>query len=118
MTEVTIYHYDRCSKSRAAMAALEKAGIEPEVRYYQDQAPTKDEVLELIEMAGGDPRPLIRTKEPEAKKLADEDLDDAETVAGFVASHPRALQRPILVAGGKATIARDPETLQGFLEGL
>lgn len=118
MPEVTIYHYDRCSKSRAAMTALDEAGIEPETRYYQDQAPAKDELLELIEMAGGDPRPFVRAKEPEAKKLADEDLDDAETVAGFVASHPRVLQRPILVADGRATIARDPETLQAFVDGL
>ncbi len=118
MPEVTIYHYNRCSKSRAAMAALEDAGIEPQVRYYQDEPPTKDELLDLIEMAGGDPRPFVRTKEAEAKKLADEDLDDADTVAGFVASYPRVLQRPILVADDRATIARDPETVQAFLAAL
>lgn len=118
MPEVTIYHYDRCSKSRAAMAALEEAGIEPKIRYYQDQPPTEEEILELITMTGGDPRPLIRTKEEAAAKLADEDLDDPGTVAGFIAEHPEVLQRPILVADGRAVIARDPATVQRFLDGL
>lgn len=118
MTQVTLWHYPRCSKSRRALSALEAAGIEPKIREYRKQPPTEAEVLELIEQAGGSPAPFVRTKEEAASELSADQLTDPTAVAGAIAKHPELLQRPILVADGRAVIARDPDTLATVIEGL
>lgn len=116
MDDVTIYHNPRCSKSRAAMAALEERGITPEVRLYLDEPPDAAEVLGLIERLG-DWRPLLR-EEGIAPQLLRRQDTTAEEAAALVARDPSVLQRPVLVAGKDAVVARDPRTLGAFLAAL
>jgi arsenate reductase len=113
---ITIWHNPRCSKSRETLELIRKKGIEPAIREYLKQPPSKAEVEKLIELVGGDPHDLIRDGEPEFKALGRKkaDLGKAE-VAKAIAAHPVLLQRPIVVAGPRAAIGRPPEAVLPLL---
>jgi len=114
---VTIWHNPRCGKSRQTLELLHARGIEPTVREYLKQPPSKAEVEKLLEMVGGDPGALIRDGEAEFKALKKKkaDLSRAD-IAKAIAAHPVLLQRPIVVAGKRAAIGRPPEAVLPLLK--
>jgi len=109
---VTIYHNPRCSKSRQALALLEKRGIRPRIIEYLVTPPTEAELKSLLKRLGITPRELLRTKEEEYKKakLDRPDVTDAEIIRALV-KHPRLMERPIVVNGDKAALGRPPENV-------
>jgi arsenate reductase len=113
---ITIWHNPRCGKSRQTLELLRRKGIEPTIREYLKQPPSKAEVEKLIDMIG-DPSELIRDGEAEFKTLKKKkaDLGKAE-VAKAIAHHPILLQRPIVVAGKRAAIGRPPEAVLPLLK--
>lgn len=108
--EVIIWHNPRCSKSRATLKLLEERGITPRVRRYLDEPPSALELREVARKLGVGPREMIRTKEPEYRAQG---LDTADDDALFeaMARTPRLIERPIVIAGGKARIGRPPEAV-------
>ena len=113
---ITIWHNPRCSKSRQTLELLRSKGIEPAIREYLKQPPSKAEVETLIEQVGGDAAELIRDGEPEFKalKMKKADLGKAD-IAKAIVAHPVLLQRPVVVAGRKAAIGRPPEAVLALL---
>jgi len=109
---VTIYHNPRCSKSRQALALLEKRGIRPRIIEYLVTPPTEAELKSLLKRLGITPRELLRTKEEEYKKakLDKPDVSDAEIIRALV-KYPRLMERPIVVNGDKAALGRPPENV-------
>ncbi len=114
---VTIWHNPRCSKSRQTLDLLKSKGVEPAIREYLKQPPSRAEVEKLVTMVGGDPRELIREGEAEFKalKLRKADLTRAQIVEA-IATHPVLLQRPIVVKGARAAIGRPPEAVLPLLK--
>ena len=114
---ITIWHNPRCSKSRETLELLKKKGVEPAVREYLKQPPSKAEVETLLDMVGGDPAALIRDGEAEFKTLRKKKaaLSRAD-IAEAIAVHPVLLQRPIVVAGERAAIGRPPEAVLPLLK--
>ena len=112
----TIWHNPRCSKSRQTLELLRRKGIEPAIREYLKQPPSKAEVEKLIDLLGGDAMDLIRDGEPEFKTLGRKkaDLGKAD-IARAIAQHPVLLQRPVVVAGKRAAIGRPPEAVLPLL---
>jgi len=113
---VRIYHNNRCSKSRATLALLEEHGQACEVVNYLDTPPSSAELAELLDMLGMTPRELMRKSEPEYAELGLDNptLDDTTLIAAMV-SHPRLIERPIVVSHGKAVIGRPPEAVLAIL---
>jgi arsenate reductase len=113
---ITIWHNPRCSKSRQTLELLRRRGIEPAIREYLKQPPSKAEVEKLIDLLGGDAKDLIRDGEPEFKTLGKRkaELGKAD-IAKAIARHPVLLQRPIVVAGKRAAIGRPPEAVLPLL---
>lgn len=113
---VQILHNPRCSKSRATLALLEERGIEPDVRLYLEHPPSADQLKHILRMLKRTPRELIRTREAEytALGLDDPALDDDELVAAMVA-HPKLIERPVVIANGKAAVGRPPEAVLEIL---
>lgn len=113
---VRIYHNNRCSKSRATLALLEQRELEIEVINYLDTPPNAAELTSLLAQLGMRARELLRTGEPEYQslRLADPSLDEATLIAAMV-KHPRLIERPIVVANGKAAIGRPPESVLAIL---
>jgi arsenate reductase len=110
---VTIWHNPRCSKSRQTLELLNKKGVEPTIREYLKEPPSKAEVEKLIDLVGGDPGELVRDGEAEFKTLGKK---KAEMSKAAIATHPILLQRPIVVAGKKAAIGRPPEAVLPLLK--
>jgi arsenate reductase len=114
---VTIWHNPRCSKSRQTLELLNKKGVEPAIREYLRQPPSKAEVETLIDMVGGDPGELLRDGEAEFKALGKKKAEMSKAdIAKAIAAHPILLQRPIVVLGKKAAIGRPPEAVLPLLK--
>jgi arsenate reductase len=113
---VRIYHNARCSKSRATLALLEQHVGTCEVINYLDTPPSAAELGVLLNQLGMTARELLRTSEAEYQLLGLDDpaLDDATLIAAMVA-HPKLIERPIVVANGKAVIGRPPEAVLAIL---
>lgn len=117
MKNVTLYHNPRCSKSRETLALLEQHGVEPQVVLYLDTPPSVAELKKLLQELGfTSARELMRNKEDLYKelKLADETLSEAQLLQAMV-THPKLIERPIVVKGGKARIGRPPEQVLEIL---
>ena len=113
---VKIYHNPRCSKSRQTLQLLQEQGIEPEVIEYLKTPPSAEELNNILQKLGIEPRELMRTKETEYKTsgLDDKTLDRQELINGMV-NHPILIERPIVIANNKAAIGRPPEAVQSIL---
>jgi len=112
----TIFHNPRCSKSRATLALLQDQGIEPDIRLYLEDPPSEAELRSILKRLGRSPRELIRKGEAEFREqgLADPDLDDQALIAAM-AQTPKLIERPIVLANGKAAVGRPPESVLEIL---
>jgi arsenate reductase len=114
---ITIWHNPRCSKSRQTLELLNKKGVEPTIREYLKQPPSKAEVETLIDMVGGEPGELLRDGEAEFKALGKKKAEMSKAdIAKAIAAHPILLQRPIVVTGKKAAVGRPPEAVLPLLK--
>jgi arsenate reductase (glutaredoxin) len=113
---IRIYHNSRCSKSRSALALLEQHGKPFEVINYLETPPSADELKTLLSQLGITARQLLRTGEDIYKELHLDDaaLDDAALINAMT-KHPRLIERPIVMANGKAVIGRPPEAILDIL---
>jgi len=117
MSDFTIYHNPRCSKSRQTLELLQQRGIEPEIVLYLEQPPTKKVLKDLVKKLSIDARDLLRRSEEEYKalNLADANLSDDELLAAMIA-HPKLIERPIVVRGEHARLGRPPENVLELLD--
>ncbi len=115
-TDVEIYHNPKCSKSRATLQLLRDRGIEPDIIEYLDVPPDRRELELLLEWLGIGVRDLMRKKEPVYKQLGldDPDLDDSALLEAII-KNPILMERPIVIANGKAAIGRPPEKVLEIL---
>jgi len=117
MATVQIYHNPRCSKSRETLALLHSQGIEPEVVLYLQNPPDITTLKNLLRQAGfHSARELMRTKEEhyKAQNLGDKTLSEEQLLAAM-ADNPALIERPIVVANGKARLGRPPEQVLEIL---
>ena len=111
MSDVTIWFNPSCSKCRTASGILAEKGVDPTVVRYLEQAPTVDQLERVLKMVGtDDPRAIMRTGEPEYTELGLASADRDGLLAAMSA-HPILIERPIVIRGDRAVIARPPEKL-------
>ncbi len=111
---VTIYHNPRCSKSREALALIEKKGLKPRVVEYLQDPPSAAELKRILGLLNKAPREILRAKEARESGIDPERLTDAQLIAKMVAN-PAVIERPIVVVGGKARVGRLPEIILDIL---
>lgn len=111
-----IYHNPRCSKSRQTLELVRQKTNDIDVIEYLKTPPTVAELTAVIDMLGISARELLRTKEAEYKTsgLDDKSLSDKQVIELMV-SNPKVIERPIVVANGKAAIGRPPESVLDIL---
>jgi arsenate reductase len=113
---IRIYHNSRCSKSRSALALLEHHGKPFEVINYLETPPSTAELTTLLSQLGMPARQLLRSGEDVYKELHLDDISlDEATIIDAMTKHPRLIERPIVVANGKAMIGRPPEAILDIL---
>ena len=116
MSQISIFHNPRCSKSRGALELLEERGIQPEIIRYLETPPSDAELKALLVKLGIGARQLLCTGEDEYKELdlANPALTDDQLIDAMT-QHPRLIERPIVIVGSKAVIGRPPEKVLEIL---
>lgn len=116
MTDLTLYHNPRCSKSRGALELLQARGLAPTVVKYLEEPLNAAQLQGLLGKLGISARQLLRTGEDEYKSLnlADASLSEAQLIAA-IAQHPKLMERPILETADNAVIGRPPEAILELL---
>lgn len=114
--KVQILHNPRCSKSRATLEVLRGHGVEPEIILYQDAPPDTDQLISILEKLDMQPRDLMRKGQPEYKQMGldNDQLSDEELITAMRTA-PILIERPIVLANGKASIGRPPESVLEIL---
>ena len=113
---ITIYNNPKCSKSRQTLKLLQEQGINPVTIEYLKNPPTVEKLKEILSLLGVSPRDLMRKKENEYKELglANSDLSD-EDLIDLMIKNPILIERPIVLANGKAALGRPPEQVLKIL---
>ena len=95
---------------------LKDHGHDPEIVLYLDTPLGTEELKSIVARLGIGPRDLMRKGEPEYQQqgLDNQGLSDDELIAAMVAT-PRLIERPIVIANGKAAIGRPPESVLAIL---
>jgi arsenate reductase len=113
---ITIYHNPKCSKSRQTLELLKEKGITPTIIEYLKFPPTAETLKAILGQLGMAPRDLMRKKEDTYAelKLDDPSLSD-DNLIDFMIEHPILIERPIVLANGKAALGRPPEQVLDIL---
>ena len=111
---VRIYHNPRCSTSRKTLALLRDKGVEPEIVEYLKTPYTAAQLEELLGQLGLPAQALVRKKEAASADIDPEALSE-EALIRAMAEHPIIVERPIVVANGKAALGRPPEKVLDVL---
>ncbi len=117
MSEITIYHNPRCSKSRMTKAILDDKGLDYNVVEYLNEAPTAEKLKQILGMLGKSPIEVIRTGEALFNELGltkNDERSDDEWI-DIMVSNPKLIERPIVVNGNKAALGRPPEDVEAIL---
>lgn len=116
MAELTIYEKPTCTTCRGLAELLRERGVDYEAIDYHVEGLTEEELRELVRKTGGPARALLREREPVYAELGlgERELADEEAIA-LMAQHPQLLQRPVVVRGDRAVLARPPERVLDLL---
>lgn len=109
---IKIYHNTRCGKSRCALQEIEATGLPFEIVEYLKTPPSETELQHLLTLSGKKPLEIIRQKESVfVENFKGKTYSDAEWIKIMV-ENPILIERPIVVAGDRAWVARDAESLK------
>ena len=110
------YHNPRCGKSRQTLQLLQEQGIDVDIIDYLKTPPTFQQLDDIIQKLGIEPRDLMRTKEAAYKTngLDDKSLNRQALINGMI-NNPILIERPIVIVNGKAVIGRPPEAVLTIL---
>ncbi|MDH4019389.1 MAG: arsenate reductase (glutaredoxin) [Xanthomonadales bacterium] len=113
---VQIMHNPRCSKSRTTLQLLRDNNVEPEIILYLETPPDAEMLTSILAKLDMQPRDLMRKGQKEYKKmeLDNEQLSDEQLIAAMIEA-PILIERPIVLANGKARIGRPPESVLKIL---
>jgi arsenate reductase len=112
---ITIYHNSRCSKSREGVCFLENTKKPFQIINYLENIPTKEELKELLQKLNISPIELVRKKETIwISNYKNKNLTDDEIIQAMI-ENPKLIERPIIVNGNKAVIARPVERINEIL---
>lgn len=110
--KIIIYQKPTCSKCRETLAILNESGAEFDSINYYETPLNKEELRNLIAKLGIPAKDLLRKGEEvyralniKADEISEEELID------LMITHPDLMQRPIVVRGDKAVLARPPQNV-------
>lgn len=115
MDTTTVWFNPACSKCRTVQGILGERGVAADYVRYLDDAPGRADLEEVMALLGiDDPRAMMRTGEAVYAELG---LAEAgpDALLAAMATHPVLIERPIVVRGGRAVIARPAEKVLDLL---
>lgn len=110
MTDCTVYYNPACSKCRALLALLQERGITARLVDYLQTPPPAAQFAELVDLLGDAAAQLLRRDSAEYVELGWGEREPAAAdIVAALQRFPQLLQRPVVVRGDRALIARPPE---------
>lgn len=115
--KATIWHNNRCSNSRGALALLQEAGVDVEVINYLDSPPSASQLRTLLDAMGIPARDLLRSKEAAYAELGlAAKLDDEVALIEAMSQQPTLINRPIVRTAKGTALCRPPETVLSLID--
>ena len=98
------------------MDLLHARDVEFDIIEYLKKPPTRETLEKIIAILEGPVADLVR-KDKRFKELglSPNDYVEKKAVVALLLKHPELMQRPIVVRGNRAIIARPPEKLAALL---
>jgi arsenate reductase (glutaredoxin) len=117
MAELMVYEKRTCTTCKNLAVLLEERGIDFDRVDYHVEPLSEDEIRELVAKTGRPARELFRAREPvyEELGLAERAPADDEAIR-LMAEHPELMQRPVVVRGDRAVLARPVERVLELLD--
>lgn len=114
---LTILHNPACSNSRKALETLRARGDALDVVEYLKTPLDEAALRRIVGMLDSPPADLVRKD----KRFGELGLDESEyrsadQVVALLVRHPELMQRPVVVRGKRAIIARPGDTAARILE--
>jgi arsenate reductase (glutaredoxin) len=118
VAELMVYEKRTCTTCKNLALLLEERGIDFDRVDYHVEPLSEGEIRELVGKTGRPARELFRTREPVYGELglAEREADDDEAIR-LMAEHPQLMQRPVVVRGDRAVLARPVERVLELLDG-
>lgn len=114
--ETTVYFNPACSKCRTTQGILSERGVEADYVRYLERAPSQEELRRVMALLGiDDPRKMMRTDEAPYTELGLADADPDRLLEAMT-THPILIERPIVIRGDRAVIARPAERVLELLD--
>ena len=112
MTELTIYHNPRCSKSRQTLELIINRNLNPKIVLYLEEKLSQQELKSIISKLGISPRDLLRKGEVEYKENNLDNINlSNDKIIDLMIRFPKLVERPIVVKDNQAIIGRPPENV-------
>ncbi len=114
--DTTVWFNPSCSNCNTTRDLLSDQGVDADYFEYLEQAPDRQELERVMGLLGiDDPRQMMRTKEDVYDELGLASADRDQLLDAMTA-HPILIQRPIVIRGERAVIARPPERVRELLD--
>ncbi len=116
MDRLLVYHNPGCSKSRGALELLRERGVEFEVVEYLKDPPDRATLGRILDRLADAPAELVR-KDERFKQLGLDasDYESRDAVIDVLLAHPELMQRPLVLRGERALLARPSEKVVEIL---
>jgi arsenate reductase len=113
---IEVYHNPRCGKSRNCLAFLDNSNQEYQIIKYLEEVPTENELKDLLKKLAIKPIELVRQKEKIwIDNYKNQDMTDKAIIDAMIAN-PILIERPIIIKGNKAIIAREADKIEAFFQ--
>ncbi|WP_282094808.1 arsenate reductase (glutaredoxin) [Epibacterium ulvae] len=112
---ITYWHNPRCSKSRAGLALFEAEDVKVSLRLYKEDAPSADELRDVLDKLQRPVTDMIRHKDALFKDLGLSPQDSEEILLNAMVQNPALIERPIAITDTQAIIGRPTDALKALL---
>lgn len=109
---IVVYEKPTCTTCRKLAKLLDERGVDFERVEYHVEGLTEPELRALVAKAGVPVADLLRMREDGARELAGA---DEEAIVAAMVERPELLQRPVVVNGDRAVLARPVERVLEIL---
>ncbi|MGN6190350.1 MAG: ArsC/Spx/MgsR family protein [Conexibacter sp.] len=110
---ITVYEKRTCTTCRHLHELLTARGIDFDTVQYHVEGLTEPQIRELLAKAGIPASAALRMREEGAAELAA--AGDEDAIVAAMTQRPELLQRPIVVNGDRAVLARPVERVLEIL---
>jgi arsenate reductase len=117
MAQLTVYEKRTCTTCKNLAVLLEERGIEFDRVDFHVEPLSADEIRELVRKTARPASELFRGREPVYAELGlgEREVDDDEAIA-LMAEHTELMQRPVVVRGDRAVLARPVDRVLELLD--